>query len=227
MATAKKDEGILVAMTKIEKKTVQLRIVGDSPLIVHAWSTKAKRMMLESQMGKSKGRAKPLRNPVDDFIQSLYWISHKPEYPDDATPEECERAFEEAIQSGAEFGFPAQAVKLAGNSAAYRLGWVKNQMALRGAYYIAPDVGDLLIVHGDQPVMREDTVRIGMGSTDLRYRGEFRNWYMNLTITYTEAFGFDLEALINIINAGGFAVGVGEWRTERDGSFGTYHVETI
>jgi hypothetical protein len=33
------------------------------------------------------------------------------------------------------------------------------------------------------------------------------------------------EQIMNLLNYGGFANGVGEWRPSRDGSFGTYHVE--
>ena len=33
-----------------------------------------------------------------------------------------------------------------------------------------------------------------------------------------------LEQIINIINAGGYVCGVGEWRPERDGQYGMFHV---
>ena len=39
----KKEDPVIISMTKIEKKAVRLRIVGDTPLIVHAWSEKAKK----------------------------------------------------------------------------------------------------------------------------------------------------------------------------------------
>ena len=39
MATTKKTEDTLVIkMEKIEEKTVKLRIVGETPLIMHCWS---------------------------------------------------------------------------------------------------------------------------------------------------------------------------------------------
>jgi hypothetical protein len=31
---------------------------------------------------------------------------------------------------------------------------------------------------------------------------------------------------VNLFNVAGFAVGVGEWRPERDGSNGMFHVQT-
>lgn len=66
MATVKKDE--LIEIRPLELKQVKIKIIGDSPLIVHAWSDKAKRMMLEAQMGKTKTKAKEKRDPFDEFI---------------------------------------------------------------------------------------------------------------------------------------------------------------
>ena len=33
-----------------------------------------------------------------------------------------------------------------------------------------------------------------------------------------------VDQIINLINMGGFSNGVGEWRPEKDGQFGTFHV---
>ena len=150
----------IVTIKPIEEKTVQIRIVGDSPLIVHNWSEKVKRMMLEAQQKATKTKAKEIRRPFQDFVDSMYWLSEKPEGD---TDEELEKAFVEAVKSGkARWGFPVTAVKQAANSAAYRLGWVKNQMELRGSYFLGSPDGDLFEVKGTVPEMREDMVRIGM-----------------------------------------------------------------
>ena len=37
---------------------------------------------------------------------------------------------------------------------------------------------------------------------------------------------YSLEQIVNIINAGGYACGIGEWRPERDGQYGMFHVAT-
>lgn len=215
----------IVTIKPIEMKTVEITIEGDSPLIMHAWSEKAKLMMLEAQQGKAKGKAKKYRNPVDEFIQSIYWLEGKPECSDGATEKECEEAFNKAIAKGAKFGFPCTAIKQAANSAAYRMGWVKNQAGLRGAYFIDSDFGDMVEIKSDAPKMREDMVRIGMGTADLRYRGEFTNWTATFKMSYNANGEFTLENLINILNAGGTVCGIGEWRPEKDGSFGRYHVK--
>lgn len=216
MAT-KKAATEVIEIRPIEIKKVTIRIVGDTPLIMHAWSEKAKRMMLEAQMGIAKGKKKEAKNPVDDFIRSMYWLTPMPQ---DGTME----SFEEAIANGARFGFPVTAFKQAAISAAYRMGWAKDKMSMRGAFFIDSDENGMIEIHSDTPEMREDMVKVGMGTADIRYRGEFKNWYADLTISYNANGQYSLENIVNIINAGGYVCGVGEWRPERDGQNGMFHV---
>lgn len=212
----------VVEIRPIEIRKIPIRIVGDSPLITHAWSEKAKRMMLEAQQKTTKTKAKEIRRPFMDFIESMYWLSEKPTAD---TDEKLEKMFEEIMTSGTgRFGFSVTAVKQAANSAAYRLGWVKNQMELRGSYFLEGGFGDYFEIKYEDLMMREDMVRIGQGSADLRYRAEFSGWYADLVLKYNANSNMTIEQIINCINAGGFACGIGEWRPEKDGSFGMYHV---
>lgn len=217
MATKKTE---VIEIRPIEIKKVTVRVVGDTPLIMHAWSEKAKRMILEAQMGIAKGKKKEVKNPADDFIRSMYWLTPMPE---DGTME----SFEEAIANGARFGFPVTAFKQAAISAAYRMGWAKDKMSMRGAFYIDSDENGMIEIHSDTPEMREDMVKVGMGTADIRYRGEFKNWYADLTISYNANGQYSLENIVNIINAGGYVCGVGEWRPERDGQNGMFHVQAF
>lgn len=207
----------LIEIKPIEVKKTTIRVVGDTPLIMHAWSEKAKREMLEKQMKKTKSSAREAKNPVEDFIRSMYWLSP---IPDDMS----EEGFEKAIASGARFGFPVTAFKQAAISAAYRMGWAKDKMSLRGAFFIDGDENQMIEIHSEVPIMREDMVKVGMGVADIRFRGEFRNWYADMTISYNTNGQYTLEQIINIINAGGYVCGVGEWRPERDGQYGMFHV---
>lgn len=212
---AKTVETIEIKPLEIRKTTI--RIVGDTPLIMHAWSEKAKREILDKQMKKTKSSAREAKNPVEDFIRSMYWLTPMPE---DMTQE----GFEKAIENGARFGFPVTGFKQAAISSAYRMGWVKDKVSIRGAFFIDGDENQMVEIHSDTPVIREDMVKVGMGTADIRFRGEFRNWYADLTISYNANGQYTLEQIVNIINAGGYVCGVGEWRPERDGQFGMFHV---
>ena len=212
---AKNVETIEIKPIEIQKTTI--RVVGDTPLIMHAWSEKAKREILDKQMKKTKAAAKQAKSPVEDFIRSMYWLEGFPE-------EMSEDSFEEAIRNGSRFGFPVTAFKQAAISAAYRMGWTKDKMSMRGAFFIDGDENQMVEIFSDVPVIREDMVKVGLGTADIRFRGEFRNWYAELTISYNKNGQYSLEQIINIINAGGYVCGIGEWRPERDGQYGMFHV---
>jgi hypothetical protein len=240
MAQAKKE---LISITPIEKKLVQLRIVGDSPLITHCWDVKAQRQILESEMGiKRVGKLK--KNPYEDFASSMYWLNKMPETI-------TKESLDEAIENDGRFGFPLTAVKQAAISAAYRMGWSKDKMSLRGAFFIKPEVdgyytGDLEIsedqkqidiipnVFHNEPMieikyeklsMRRDMVKVGVGSADIRYRAEFDNWYADMTIDFNANGDKTIDQIMTMINAGGYICGIGEWRPERDGQFGMFHID--
>lgn len=216
MATKKKTDVIEIRPINIQR--IKLRIVGDSPLVTHAWSDKAKRMMLEAQTGTAKGKKKEYKNPVEDFINSMYWLTPKPE-------EMTEDAFERAIENGAKFGVRVKALKAAAISAAYRSGWTKDKVSLRGEFFFESDENGLVEIHSDPPIMREDMVKVGMGTADLRYRGQFNNWYIDLVMRYDANSQYSLENIINMINAGGIKVGIFEGRPEKgDEGWGMFHV---
>lgn len=218
MAT-KNVETIEIKPIKIVKTNI--RIVGDTPLIMHAWSEKAKREMLDKQMKKTKTSSRSAKNPMEDFIRSMYWLTPMP-------TDMSENGFLKAINDGARFGFPVTGIKQAAISAAYRMGWSKDKASLRGVFFIDGDENQMVEIHSDTPVMREDMVKINMAKTaDIRYRGEFRNWYADLTISYNANGQYTMEQVVNIINAGGYVCGLGEWRPERDGQYGMFHVEAV
>lgn len=215
-----KKQDMVIEIRPVKIKRVEISIVGDSPLIVHAWSEKAKKMMLEAQMKISKTKkAREARNPFEEFVDSMYWLTEKPE---EKTPE----AYEAALANGAKFGFPVTGIKQAAISAAYRSGSTKDMASMRGVFYInGVEHPDFVTIECDRPEMREDMVKIGMGTADLRYRGEFPNWRAKAILTFNDNGVYELQHIINAINLGGFMCGIGEWRPERDGQNGMYHVE--
>ena len=90
-----------------------------------------------------------------------------------------------------------------------------------------PDQLVPLILDGP-PVMREDTVRVGMGTADLRYRAQYTNWAVDLQIQYVPS-QISLDSIVSLVDAGGIG-GVGEWRPSSPkgatGSYGTWTVDT-
>ena len=206
MVAAKKTEEI-IEIPAIELEEFNIRIVGDSPLIVHKWSEKAKKQILDKQMKKaSKGRE--AKDPWQDYCDSMYWLSEKPEHP---TQEDIDKAT---------FGFPIVAFKAAAVDGGYQSGVIKTKTIARAAFHIK---GEFAVIDG-KPEPREDMVRIALGGTDIRYRGEFKEWATTLTIVLNRN-AMSKAQVVNLMNLGGFACGIGEWRNAKDGGFGAFHVE--
>ena len=184
-------------------------------------------MILDKQTKATKTKGHDLKVPVADFISSAYWIT--PE-PTGNTDEECETAFNKAVEEGARWGFPVTAIKQATIMAASRNDIDIKTTTLRGCFFIKGEGPDMLAeVKGSVPHMREDMVRVGgiSKTADIRHRAQFDDWYMDLDISYNVNGPITIEQIVNLINLGGFTCGIGEWRPEKDGSFGTYVVEAM
>ena len=106
MTTKKAATEQVITIPALDIRTATIKIVGDSPLIMHKWAEKAKKEILDKQMKKAKSKGHDAKDPFADFIGSMYWLDGEPE---NKTPE----VFAKAIENGARFGFPATAIKAA------------------------------------------------------------------------------------------------------------------
>lgn len=184
---------LVIEVPRIDVQHMEITLIGDSPLICHKWSEKAKKEMLDKQMKKAKG-AKDAKDPEQLYRDSLY------------------------VHPNGGYGFPCVAFKAAAVSGCRFADGIKMTEA-RGAFHVD---GELAQIVGE-PHPREDMVKIAMGTADIRYRGEFPEWRTTLTLSYN-ASALSPAQIVNLFNLGGFGVGVGEWRPERDGPYGRFHV---
>lgn len=182
----------VIELPKLNIKMLKITLVGDSALIMHKWSEKAKKEMLDKQMKRAK-TAKAAKDPEQDYKDSMY------------------------VEDG-KYVFPVVAFKSAAVDACSHVEGV-TKVEARGAFHIN---GEWAVIDG-KPNMREDMVRVGMGTADIRYRGEFKKWSTELTVRYNSNV-LSAEQIVNLFNTAGFAIGVGEWRPQKDGSFGMFHV---
>ena len=212
MARKKQEENVVLEIPKIEIKKAKIRIVGDTPLYVKAFSEKAKEEIAEKQQKKAK-KEKAGENIWETFINSLHWITPKP-------TEYTEEAFEKAMREGAKFGFPSTGIKQAIASGVYRKKLAKDKVSLYSAFHIDEELCE---IKGDLS-MAEDYVRNPVsGGAAMCIRPKFDNWEITFTIKYDSTFS--LEQLVSFINLGGFGVGIGCWRVEKGGRYGMFHVE--
>ena len=197
-----------VTLTPIDLRRISIVLVGDSPLITHAWSSKAIKMIKDKQEGKAAAnKKKQPRNPEKEFYDAMYVIPG-------GTPEK------------GPWGVPATAFKNCAVSGCRHLDGAKMTEA-RGAFHVVGGPGGLVQLNTDPPVMRTDMIRLsGISSTaDVRYRPEFNNWWVEVEVDYNHS-SYTLEQILNFFTQGGFGVGICEWRPEKKGggSFGRFHV---
>ena len=184
-----------VSIPAIDIRRGVIVLQGDSPLVVHAWSAKARQEILDKQRKKAK-QAKEAKDP-DALYQECFYF----------TPDH-------------KYGFPAIAFKAAAVDACSHVSDL-TKVEARGAFHVD---GEIVALHDyTGPVQRQDMVRIAMGTADVRIRPEFPTWSATLNIRYN-ARVLSLDQIANLFNVAGFSIGIGEHRPQRDGQWGMFHV---
>lgn len=201
MAFGKKKSGDPVVI-KTNFRRVKLHIKGESPLLVHAFSEKAKRQMLDAMQGRPK--QKEDRDPQADFLGAQHRLSD------------------------GRHGFPATGLKGAIVGAARQVDGLTMTVLKTSFNILADDAATgLLAIIGPEPRMREDTCPIGPSRVmDLRYRPEYWPWSMEAIIDYNSS-SISLDQLALLCTIAGFGVGLGEWRPERDGTNGRFSLKHV
>lgn len=208
--TESKIEEAVIVVRPIKRQTIQLWLIGDEPLICNAWSEKAR-----EEMRLSQGIGLPADQPAPKKSKA----KHKAK-----DPKACFMGSLYPLPEGG-YGFPTIAFKAAAVSAGRFTG--AKMTEIRGSMFIR---GEMAKLHGSEPEMREDMVRVGgmgpgTGKADLRYRGEFKRWAVCLEIDFNAAM-IGPSQIVDLFNNAGFGIGVGEWRPEKGAgnSFGRFHV---
>ncbi len=182
-----------IQLPRLNIDIVELTLVGDSSLICHAWDQK-KKLEISDKQGQKARLKKGARDPHQEYLNSFYHL------PDGG------------------YGFPVVGLKSAAVDACSYIDGV-TKVAARGSFHI---IGEMARLEGE-PRMRDDMVKIGMGTADIRYRGEFLEWRTTIRVRLNSSV-LSPEQCINLFNVAGFAVGIGEWRPQKDGSHGMFHV---
>jgi hypothetical protein len=182
--------------------TIIVPVEGVSPLIVSRFDEKAKEMMLAAQQSKTRKTKEP-KDPDKEFERRRYRLGDGRD------------------------GFPAVGFKAAIVGGARLFDGV-TMTALKSQLYVhgEPSGMDMLVPIVGPCTMREDTVRVGNGVADLRYRPMYWPWSAVLHIDFMPS-QLSHESVIALVEAGGFG-GIGEWRPSAPKSLtGTYGRFTV
>ena len=191
-----------IEINRIGTETLRVPLVGTAPLIVHKFGEKAKRQMLDAMQGRKS--PKEAKDPEAEYNSCFYRL-------DDGS-----------------YGYPTIAFKAATVAGARYYGKSISMTALRQFVFFAGELsktdGQSLVRIIGEPHMREDAVTVGISGRDLRYRPEFTEWRTLIDVIYVKSM-LTRESVLSLVEAGGLGVGVGEWRPEKRGDFGTYQLD--
>lgn len=196
-----------VLIPPVQPRRIELTIVGLTPLLVCAWSHKAKQQILDKQMKKAN-KAKEAKDPEADYRASLY------------------------VSTEGWTGVPAGGVKGCLVNACRAVDGLPMTLAKRMIFVAAQGqtkAGQQLVrVHGEHK-MHEGMVRIDSGGTaDIRFRAIYPlPWSIKLEIDFLPNV-ISAEQVGNLVELAGFCEGLCEWRPGapkcNTGDFGRFQI---
>lgn len=171
-------------------------IVSESELIVHNWSEKAKKMMLDKQMGVAV-KKREAKDPDEDYESSKY-------YNDDGA---------ECFPAG---GFKAAIVGACRMMENLKMTKIKQAIIVEGT--LVPIIG--------KSYMREDMVRLETGVADIRHRAAYAKWKAILPVRFVvNVISEDqLYNLVNFAGFGGIGEWRASAPNTSSGDYGRFKV---
>lgn len=185
-----------------QRKEVVKVVVGGPILVIHRFSDKAKREMLEAQTNAARNKKEP-RNPEAEYNAARYT---------DSKDRDCARAdaFKKAMIHAASFVAGVTKVQIRGS------------VFVRAKHRDEDGVG-LVLLKYKRRYMREDPVRLPNGNADLRYRPCYIDWSTELEIEF-DPDALSKEQVHHLVQRAGFSVGVHEHRPQKDGEWGRFEI---
>jgi hypothetical protein len=208
MVAKKKEEGVKLSAVRpfVDKRYLKCRLTGINPLIVHAWAQKALMEMLGKQRKHPKG-GRPIREPEEEYEAAKY------------------------KDINGKDAFLAAGVKNAMVTAVTSVDGM-TKVGARQSFFIYGTVDQervtILFDKKKDGKMREDMVRLGGPSNpaDIRFRPEYQDWEADIVVEYN-ALMISKDQFLNLLALAGYAVGLHEWRPEKDGNYGRFEVTNV
>lgn len=174
---------------------IKTTVVGDSPLLIHRFSEKAKKQ-IEDKRALGAQAAKGALVPEVEYKAAMYDMGR------------------------GKTGIKASAFKMAMVDACPFVGSIPKTKA-RGSFFV---MGDLLEIRGKHHMHTAHARNPTTKNADIRYRPEYAKWEVDLVIRYN-ANVISPAQILNLLANAGFSIGVGDWRPAKSGTHGMFHVK--
>jgi len=194
-----KSKTTTITIPPVNMKTIAVPIVGTAPYCQHAFSAKARNMMLAAQMTSAKKKKKDPRDVDAEMNGAIH------------------RASEGWI------GIPASAFRSAMVSACRLVGFqmtrAKISVFVEQDGLDASDGQPLVRLIADEPERSEMAVRLETGVASIAIRPLWREWGAVVRVRY-DADQFTASDVVNLLDRAGQQVGIGEGRPDSRKSTG-------
>ena len=180
----------------IEVATMEIGIVGETPLLMEKFSDASRQQLLNIAVGKGREKRKnrDMNQEVKDKIHQAN--NGKP-------------------------GFPACAFKKAMVEAAVYIDGM-DKKRVRGSLFV---IGDVVPIAFKKMTVNKAVGRdkgINRAPREI-WRPEFQGWSTTLTIKYNAA-QVTPDQVVELLKLAGFHIGIGGWRPQCDGQYGMFRV---
>lgn len=180
---------------------INVRIRGLTPLMQNRWRP-GQIEEIEAKQGKKAGGKKEARDPEAEVREIL-----------------SEATF--SSNGKVVYGHPKEAFVEAVASAGYRVGQFKSLKEVRAVFKVATP-HDLVPIESPAPETDRRMGRI-KGTFTVVYRPKYWPWEMTLPIEFDRGVLTE-EQVIRLIQDAGRCIGVGSYRIENKGAFGSFEV---
>ena len=198
-AAAAPESGV-IDISGPKMREIVVRVVGDAPLICNRMSEESKLIILGDPEAKARAKSKIFAPPEQRWKTTLHVVNAEElrfGYPG--------AAFHSALINAGRFS----GIQMTHLSGWFRVHW------------------GLLEIHGDAPVMDEAMGRPpGQQQMMPIYRARFNDWQIDVPVKFDESL-LPLKSFLGLFARAGQQVGVGAFRPQNKGPFGTFKVEAL
>ncbi len=208
-----------ITVKPLDVTEIRVTIEGDSDLILNKMTDSSIQEIVDSQTGKTNKKSKEAINQWQRLMESVHWMDGK-------ETDFTEEGWKNALKNN-RIGYDATGIKQGICEAAVRVLGNSKSTVENASIQIVPEKANLVPIEFDDIKIDESVITNFKGNAFLCYRNVFSNWKSTFVVKFLEK-NFSIEQVIELIQAMGFAGGLGARRVGlKGGTNGQFHVSNV
>lgn len=208
-----------ISVKPLNVETIEVTIEGDSDLILNKMTKESMDDLVGKQTGKTIKKSKEPINQWQRLVESIHWMDGQEE-------DYTEEGWRHAIENN-RVGYDASGIKKGLCDAVVRvLGESKSTIA-NANIQVIPEKANLVPISFSNVAIDESVITNHRGNAFVTYRNVFSGWSSKFKIQFMPD-NFSVEQIVEILQAMGFAGGLGSHRVGlKGGTNGQFHVTNV